>query len=220
VATNYGQEGIFRVVLFATPWIAILAAGLPAPAGRLAWAGTAVKRVMRPTTVKIVVAGAGIAAMVAIGAFGQTALDWNRVMTRSESAATQYYDQTAPKGSVMLLTGSAIAVPSNTGARYFDVSYLTREYFGPYPDPVDYDANEDVSDLTRGLVSTFSATKYYALVAEPFGAYDERYGYQTDADYQELGTAMASSPYWKLVWSSGTTAMYELTAQGLRHGAE
>jgi len=218
VATNYGQEGIFRVVLFATPWLAVLAAALPMPTGRLAWAGSVVRTVMRPTAVRFAVAGLAITAFVAIGAFGQTALDWNRVMTRSQSEATQLYDRTAPKGSIMLLTGSANAVPSNTGARYFDVSYLTREALGPYPDPTGgYDAETDVSDMTRGLVENWSATKYYALVAEPFGAYDARYGYQSDADYQQLATAMASSPYWKRIWSSGTTAMYELTPEGLRH---
>ena len=47
--------------------------------------------------------------MVAVGAFGQTALDWNRVPTRSQSEATQYYDATAPKGSIMLLTGSLLS---------------------------------------------------------------------------------------------------------------
>ncbi|MGU3411556.1 glycosyltransferase [Microbacterium sp. M1A1_1b] len=220
VATNYGQEGIFRVVLFATPWIAILAAGLPSPTGRLAWVGSLTRSAMRPAVVRVAVAGVGVAALVAIGAFGQTALDWNRVPTRSESAATQRYDQTAPKGSVMLLTGSAIAVPSNTGARYFDVSYLTREALVKYQDPTGtYDAAKDVADITRKLVGTVPATKYYALVAEPFGAYGERYGYQTDAHYQELAAAMADSPYWKPVWSSGTTVSYELTQAGVRLGA-
>lgn len=219
VATNYGQEGIFRVVLFATPWIAILAAALPLPSGRLAPVGTFVQRAVRPPAVRFAVAGFGVAALVAVGAFGQTALDWNRVVTRSQSEATQLYDRTAPKGSVMLLTGSANAVPSNTGARYFDVGYLSREALGPYPDPAGpYDAGADVSTITRDLVENWSATKYYALVAEPFGAYDERYGYQSDADYQRLAAAMASSPYWHRIWSSGTTAMYELTQEGLRHG--
>ncbi|WP_144765609.1 glycosyltransferase [Curtobacterium sp. 9128] len=220
VATNYGQEGIFRVVLFATPWIAVLAAGLPMPRGRLAWVGAAVGRAMRPSGVRFAVAAVGVAALVAIGAFGQTALDWNRVMTRSQSAATQFYDSTAPKGSVMLLTGSANAVPSNTGARYFDVAYLSREALGPYPDPAGaYDARSDVARVTRKLVDNWPATQYYALVAEPFGAYDERYGYQSDADYQQLAAAMASSPYWQRVWSSGTTAVYELTREGLAHAA-
>ncbi|GAA3337458.1 hypothetical protein GCM10017714_04580 [Curtobacterium pusillum] len=217
VATNYGQEGIFRVVLFATPWIAVLAAALPLPTGRLSWAGSLVSRAMHPSAVRFAVAGFGVAALVAIGAFGQTALDWSRVMTRSQSEATQLYDRTAPAGSVMLLTGSANAVPSNTGARYFDVGYLSREALSEYPAPEGYDAEADVSDITRDLVANWSATKYYALVAEPFGAYDERYGYQTDADYQKLAEAMATSPYWKRVWSSGTTAMYELTTEGLRH---
>jgi hypothetical protein len=221
VATNYGQEGVFRVVLFATPWIAILAAALPMPAGRFAPVGAVLQRGMRPSAVRFAVAGAAVAALVAIGAFGQTSLDWNRVMTRSQSAATQYYDRTAPAGSVMLLTGSANAVPSNTGARYFDVGYLSREALGPYPDPTGgYDAEADLSNVTRELVVNWSATGYYALVAEPFGAYDERYGYQSDADYQELAAAMASSPYWKRVWSSGTTAMYELTTEGLRHATD
>ena len=221
VATNYGQEGIFRVVLFATPWIAILAAALPMPSGRLAPVGAFVRRVTRPTAARFAVAGFGVAALVAVGAFGQTALDWNRVVTRSQSEATQLYDRTAPKGSVMLLTGSANAVPSNTGARYFDVGYLSREALGPYPDPTGtYDARSDVSDITRELVENWTATKYYALVAEPFGAYDERYGYQSDADYQQLAAAMASSPYWHRIWSSGTTAMYELTQEGLRHATD
>ncbi|MGN8050893.1 glycosyltransferase [Curtobacterium sp. 22159] len=219
VATNYGQEGIFRVVLFATPWIAVLAAGLPYPSGRLAPVGRLVRRSVRPTAVRAVVAGTAVAAMVGVGAFGQTALDWNRVTTRSESAATQYYDRTAPKGSMMLLTGSANAVPSNTGARYFDVGYLSREALGPYPAPTGYDPDADVSAMTKQLVLDWPATEYYALVAEPFGAYDERYGYQTDADYQRLAASMASSPYWKRVWSSGTTAVYELTAAGKRHAS-
>ncbi|MFJ3382527.1 MULTISPECIES: glycosyltransferase [unclassified Curtobacterium] len=221
VATNYGQEGIFRVVLFATPWIAMLAAAVPMPTGRLARVGDLVTRATRPAAVKYTVAAAGIAALVAIGAFGQTSLDWNRVMTRSQSAATQYYDATAPKGSVLLLTGSGNAVPSNTGARYFDVGYLSREALGAYPDPTGtYDATADVDDITGELVQNWTATKYYALVAEPFGAYDERYGYQSDADYQQLAKAMAASPYWHVVWSSGTTAMYELTAAGLRHATQ
>ncbi|MBF4615991.1 glycosyltransferase [Curtobacterium sp. VKM Ac-1376] len=221
VATNYGQEGIFRVVLFATPWIAVLAAALPMPTGRFAPVGAVLRRGMRPSAVRFAVAGAAVAALVAIGAFGQTSLDWNRVMTRSQSEATQFYDRTAPAGSVMLLTGSANAVPSNTGARYFDVGYLSREALGPYPDPAgDYDAKADVSDVTRELVENWSATGYYALVAEPFGAYDERYGYQSDADYQELAAAMASSPYWERVWSSGTTTMYELTTEGMRHATD
>jgi GT2 family glycosyltransferase len=218
VATNYGQEGIFRVVLFATPWIAVLAAALPMPSGRLARLGAAAERAFRPTAVRVLVAAAAVAALVAVGSFGQTALDWNRVMTRSQSEATELFDRTAPKGSLMLLTGSANAVPSNTGARYFDVGYLTREALGPYPDPTGgYDARSDVSDITRQLVEQWPATKYYALVAEPFGAYDARYGYQSDADYQQLAAEMAKSPYWKRVWSSGTTAMYELTQEGLRH---
>lgn len=217
VATNYGQEGIFRVVLFATPWIAILAAGLPMAIGRFAPVGRLVARAMRPTAVQVVVAAAAVAAMVGVGAFGQTSLDWSRVPTRSQSEATQYYDATAPKGSVMLLTGSANAVPSNTGARYFDVGWLSREVLGAYPEPAGYDAQADVSDMTRELVLSWPATKYYAMVAEPFGAYDERYGYQTDADYQELGAAMADSPYWKRVFGSGTTAVYELTPAGLAH---
>ena len=121
----------------------------------------------------------------------------------------------------MLLTGSSIAVPSNTGARYFDVGYLSREALTKYQDPTGaYDPTKDVDDITTKLVDNWPATKYYALVAEPFGAYGERYGYQTDAHYQELARAMAASPYWEPVWSEGTTVMYELTPAGLRHAAE
>jgi hypothetical protein len=207
-ATNYGQEGIFRVVLFATPWLAILAVGAP-------WS---FRRFPRLRVLATPVLGAALAVLVFVNVFGQTALDWNRVMTRSESHATQLFERTAPTGSVMLLTGTPNAIPASTTANYFDVGYLSREALGAYPNPKEpYNATKDVSGLTRKLLQNFAAKDYYAIVAAPIGAYDQRYGFQTYANYEKLAAAMADSPYWTPVYHSGSTTLYKITKAGIAY---
>jgi hypothetical protein len=207
-ATNYGQEGIFRVVLFSTPWLAILAVGAP-------WT---LQRFPRLRVAAVPLFAAALAILTFVNVFGQTALDWNRVMTRSESAATQKFERTAPTGSLLLLTGTSNAVPASTTANYFDVGYLSRESLGAYPNPYkSYDAQQDVSDFTRKLLRNWAAKDYYALVAAPIGAYDQRYGFQSYANYEKLAAAMADSPYWKPVYHDGTTTMYVITKAGIAH---
>jgi hypothetical protein len=164
-----------------------------------------------------VLAGA-LAVLVFVNVFGQTALDWNRVMTRSESHATQLYETTAKTGSMMLLTGTANAIPASTTANYFNVGYLSREALGAYPDPYKpYNAKKDVSELTRKLLRNWAASDYYAIVASPIGAYDQRYGFQTYSNYEKLAAAMADSPYWTPVYHSGSTTLYKITKAGIAY---
>jgi hypothetical protein len=195
LATDYGQEGIFRVVLFACPWVAILACMTP-------W------RWPKWSSAALAVAVAG---MVAVNVFGQTALDWNRVVRQDTAEATRLYELTAPSDSMLLLTGTTNATPLGISARYLDVGYLSREALGDYPDVNQpYDAAADVETLTRKVVASWPSGHYYALVSDSIGAYDERYGYQYYAQYQELAAAMAASPYWEPIFSGQTTTLYRL----------
>lgn len=196
-ATNYGQEGIFRVTLFAAPWLSVLAVGFAWPRAARRW--------LTP------VLAAGIAIILAGNAFGQTALDWNRVLARDTPKATAQFENTAPDGSIMLVTGSSIVTPVKITAHYFNIEYLDRSTLSPFPAPdKPYDAAADVLSLTRKLVKGFPAPRYYALVSDSTGAYDARYGYQTYANYEKLAAAMAASPLWRPVFTGPTTTMYVL----------
>ena len=197
VASNYGQEGIFRAVLFAIPWLSILVAGL-------AWPDSDLRRRL---TVPLL--SASLAVLVLIFAFGTTALDWNRVMTPTEATATKIFENDTPAGSTLLLTGTGNAVPGNTTANYLDHYYTSRESLGGYPAHAGYNADADVEKVADKLINE-GAQHYYALVATPIGAYDERYGFQYYSDYLKLTKAMAESSHWKVVYHSGTTTLYQL----------
>jgi len=202
-ATDYGQEGIFRATLFAGPWLAILAAGIPVRRFRC-----------QASAVAAVLAG-----MLAMNAFGLTALDWNRVITRDSAEATRIYEESAPADSLMLLTGTQNATPQGRTARYLEVWYLSREGLGGYPSTaVAYDAAADVAILTRELVTTQTAPAYYALVSTSIGAYGDRYGFQSYAHYEELTAAMAASPLWVPIYSGPTTTLYILRDPGAALG--
>lgn len=195
LATDYGQEGIFRASLFALPWLSVLAA-----ATLWTWTRTALPAL-----------AAALVILLGVNVYGQTALDWNRVPSQDLSQATLFYETTAPEGSVMLMTGTGNAAPQARTARYRDVSYASRESLDGYPAPSDrYNAVADVRDLTTSLTSAISAPRYFALVSMSIGAYDERYGFQSYSDYQELASAMASSRDWNPVYTSPTAIVYEL----------
>jgi hypothetical protein len=195
VATDYGQEGIFRVTLFAVPWLAVLAA---------------TTRWSRPRW-KTPLLFVGLTALLAVNVYGQTALDWNRVVRQDAAEATRLYEQSAQDGSVLLLTGTTNATPLGITARYAEVGYLSREGLREYPKAgVQYDAASDVDTLTRDLVKNWPSPEYYALVSDSIGAYDERYGFQYYSDYLELADAMADSPLWVPVFKGPTTTLYAL----------
>ncbi len=202
-ATDYGQEGIFRVTLFAGAWLAILVAGLP----------------FSPTRFALPALTGSLVVLLGANVFGQTALDWSRVVTRDSAIATQTYERIAPDHSVLLMTGTGNATPQSISGRYLDVGYLSRENLGGYPSPlITYDPAADLARLTTNLVRYSPATGYYALVSTSIGAYDERYGFQSYADYQELAATMAVSPLWHPIRKGATSTLYEITNAGLALG--
>lgn len=194
-ATDYGQEGIFRVVLFATPWLAIIAAGV-----RWRWhqASTAVLAF-------------ALATLLAVNVYGQTALDWNRVVRADTAEATKMFEDVAPDGATVLIMGSGNATPGSRTAHYLELQYVSREGLGGYPDgDRPYDAERDVEQLTSDYAG-WEGTAFYALVSESTGAYGERYGFQTYENFRQLEDAMAASPLWDPIYEGPTTTLYELS---------
>ena len=133
VASDDGQEGVFRVALSALPWMAIGATRFRLP-----------RRVSAAF-----IAGLSVVILCAVNAFGQTALDWNRVMTRDAAEAIVAYEHSAPTGAVLMSMGTKNVIPQKQTSRYVDVGYMSREALGPYPSPTaPYNADADVAGLT------------------------------------------------------------------------
>lgn len=194
--TNYGSEGVFRVVLFALPWLAILAV-------------MAFDDIRTDRLVPRIAVGVALVALFAVNAYGQTGLDWARVVRPDTVTALRQFEDSAPAGSALLVVGTGNAIPSRISARYADVQYVSRDSLDNYPDVTSgYDPAKDVAQLTADVKKNIRGP-LYALVSDSTGAWDDRYGLQSYADYQRLEQAMATSPSWKLVYSGPTTKLYQ-----------
>ncbi|MGY4721007.1 hypothetical protein [Naumannella huperziae] len=200
VGTDYGQEGIFRVTLFALPWLAILVSLWPMP--------TRV-RVRTPARIAL---GLALVVMFAANTIGLTGMDWSRVIRRSDVAAVTYFENNAPPGSLAFTLGTGAATPSRITRHYETVGFLGRETLFP-ADPFgqtggpDYDPAADVDRTTDALLLT-DAPQYWAIATTTTGIFGDRYGQQRLADYERLRAAWAASPRWELVFSDGDVQLY------------
>jgi len=204
--TSYGNEGIFRVVLFALPWLAILAC-LPVEASA---------RPLLPTRVAGVAFAVAMTALLAVNVIGLTGMDWARVIRPGDVAAARWVEQTASPGSVILSLGTDLTIPDDSTARYADTGWTSRTILiqppeNPFPltTGAAYDAQADLADLTARLTAT-SAPGYYAVAADSTAAYDQRYGNQRYADHEKLAAAIAGSPTWELVHTAPGVEVYKL----------
>jgi hypothetical protein len=204
--TSYGQEGIFRVALFALPWLAILACVPPARV-RLQPALQTSSRILLPAALTI---------LFAVNVLGLTGMDWARVIRTGDVSAAEWVERSAPEGSVVLSLGTDLTLPTGSTARYADVGWISRSTLIPppgesYPTTTgpQYDATADLRHLTRRFART-SATEHYAVAADSAGGYDQRYGYQRYSDHQKLSDAIAESDRWKPVYRTQGITVYQL----------
>jgi hypothetical protein len=157
-----------------------------------------------------VAVGAALVGLFAVNAYGQTGLDWARVVRPDTVAALRQFEEKAPAHAALLVMGTGNAVPSRISDRYADVQYLSRESLDDYPDvTAAYDPAKDVAQLTADFQRAVRGVPRYALVSDSTGAWDDRYGLQSYADYLRLEQAMTTSTAWKLVYSGPTTKLYQ-----------
>lgn len=214
VGTNYGQEGIFRVVLFALPWLALLCGrGADAPRRRHRARGLAGRVTAHPVALVV-----SVVLFFGVNVLGLTGMDWVRVIRTDDVTTTQWYERNAAPGAQALTLGTQVATPSQSTGHYLDVGYVGREDLldddQPYPDPNQpYDPVADLDMLTDAFAAE-DASEHYLMVAPVTGAYGQRYGFQTLAHYGELAEAAEQSPRWDLVLSTGNTRLYRLVDRG------
>ena len=202
LATSYGQEGIFRVVMFALPWLSVLAV-MALPSGWLR------RRVVQTGLVLSLVV------VVAVNVFALTGMDWARIIRADSIEAVRVFETTAPDDAVMLVTGTGRATPGRTTGRYLDVRGISRDTLENYPGlTAGYDAAADERQLTTDLLAQTPGVAHYALVSDAIGAWGDRYGMQSYENYQDLRDVMAQSPDWTAVFRGPTTTLYQYTGPG------
>ncbi len=204
LATNYGQEGVFRIVLFAVPWLAILVASAALPSRAATRAALA----------------AAFLLMMAVNTFGQTGLDWARILRPGDAAVTTRFEQVADRGATLLSAGTKNATPTRITQRYDEVGYTSRLRVGGMPKEVGaaYDPQADLRYLTQEYTATHAPGGHYLYLSDAIGAYDDRYGLQKYADYLRLRDAVAGSDEWVQVVDSSTATLYKLRNEPITSG--
>jgi hypothetical protein len=202
VAHPYGKEGLYRAVLFALPWLAVLAAqAFPIRANR--WWQAIQSAVTAMLTVNFVV--------------GTFSLDASNVIRQGDVDAFAAYARTPTDGDVnyCLLIGpgdlpsgpnlepdTRISVYRNT----IDLTYAftIRAADASAVDTLTEDliSYSGLSDPTDRLYAFWSPTNSY---------YGWEYGLHTPQQFTALRDAFAVSPLWKVIFSEGGSVLFAYT---------
>ena len=202
VAHPYGKEGLYRAVLFALPWLAVLAAqAVPVRANR--WWQAIQAAVTAVLTVNFVV--------------GTFSLDASNVMRQGDLDAFAAYAQ-SPTGddvNYCLLIGPG-DVPSgpNTGPAT-RVSVYRDTIDTTYGFTIKNTGASTVDTLTEELISYSGLSdptdRLYAVWSPTSSYYGWEYGLHTPEQFTALRDAFAVSPLWKVIFSEGGSVLFEYT---------
>jgi hypothetical protein len=202
IAHPYGKEGLYRAVLFALPWLAVLAAqAFPVLANR--WWQALQLAVTAVLTVNFVV--------------GTFSLDASNVLRQGDVDAFAVYAQTPTGDDVnyCLLIGPGDlpsgpnVEPNNRVSVYRDAIDTTYAFTIRAADASAVDAlTEDLieysglNDPTDRLYAFWSPTNSY---------YGWEYGLHTPQQFTALRDAFAASPLWKVIYSEDGSVLFQYT---------
>ena len=193
--SSYGQEGLLRVVLFALPWLAILAASMARARHRVTAFGTLI-----------------IIPVVAVGyLFATMGLDYYYSVRPGDIAVVRYFEDNAPKCSLLFEIGNGY-LPTEITARYweFHTYGISQLYYfgGKHP----FDPKRAVTSFTRYLVgSENDQVSYYAITGEQPKDQMVSVGQTTEVQYEHFEQALARSKHWHVIYHSRESTLYKLT---------
>lgn len=208
--TDYGGEGIFRILLFALPWLSMLALRVRLPQ-RWPWA----HRAARTRTVRIGATSLACFGLIAAFLVAQTGMDWARAIRPGTAQAERTFERTAPDGSVLFSVGTGRVTPGGQTARYNDFHYYSREDLAEglstgFPTTVGaaYHPSADIAWWTARVLK-MPGSAHYVFFSQEMAAAGQRYRNQRYEDYMRLWSAMSDARGWKLVTRTDTAALYE-----------
>jgi hypothetical protein len=202
--SNYGNEGIFRVALFALPWLAILVVYLLPEPGRRFWTLS-----LHPVRILAVM----FLSMVQV--IGCTGMDYSRVIRSDDVAAVTWIENTVPEGSYVFTLGTNLSEPLFVTGRL--LTYTSRETLllntpSAYPTTTGtaYDPKADLAMLTDAWASQSGGKKVYVLATDSMRVFDERYGQQLASDQMRLEAELRSGTVsWQVVYYEPGARVYE-----------
>jgi hypothetical protein len=197
VINPYGQEGIFRAVLFAVPWLAVLAARCfpdrPVGGARLA--------VLATTAV--------LSCSFLVASFG---LDGVNVVRPGDVAAVTHAQQQGGDDYQLLYLGAGDLPDTLRRGPVL----LNREIIEV---PVEHlpgvSGEEQAARLTAAYADYWAPSvggpaTMYAIWSPVSGRYADAYGLQRPDQFEQLRDALLASPYWRVELASEGTLLLEL----------
>jgi hypothetical protein len=194
---SYGGEAVLRVMLFSLPWCSAL----------IVWALATIERPLRRGVAVLAVCGVSTALFVP-AFYGQEELNQ---MPRDEVQASDYFDQHAKAGSVLVF--SAPNSPGDYGPRY----PLMRGAGAADPPTLLYGDRFRNRPLGRADVPLVAASilRYspsgYVVFSTTQTEYAHVFQLAPDGALASLERAMATSHQFRLWYSNPDTRIYELT---------
>ena len=198
IAVNpYGQEGIFRAVLFAIPWLAVLAAQLFGMRQRLARVCTLATSLLLTTT-------------FLVASFG---LDEIHVLRPADVAAVTYaLDHGGDTYGLLYLGGGDLPDVLRRGP----VTLTRKTLEWPLDSSAAYQADADLAGLTNAYVAFATPDKglrrtvLYALWSPTSSDYNYAYGLQRPVHFAQLRDALLRSPYWRVDFQRDGRYLFQL----------
>ncbi len=181
VATNYGNEGIMRVTLFALPWLATLAIG--GGRGALAWKAGA--------------AGTLVGVLTLTFVLGDTVLDSFNAIRPGEVKAERVFETRAPAGSVIIGVGHGTF--ARLTYRYPQFTFLSMLLPRGLP----------ASEVVTILDSVPSKNGHLYVETSDAGLYySELQGLENGTVYTQITADLERSRNWRMVVGSTSAQLF------------
>ena len=203
VANSYGNEAAFRVVLFALPWLVILASNFDFRLRALSTGFWLV--VMFAMTATYLVADMG--------------LDYVYAIRPGDLQVVQTFEDSAPVGSTLIIAGYYASAPIMSTGRYNLVKEETYSSVTGFTkasaESGAVSFNQFMSKLGAlqgGIPSQSSqvAPTYYVMTGTEPAAGLVAYNFATPKQYQAFAAQFANSPLWATVLRTSTARLYRL----------
>jgi glycosyltransferase involved in cell wall biosynthesis len=190
-ANSYGGEIIFRVFLFALPFLAIAAAAAFFPHRRAAWSGS-VRAVLAVITL-------ALAAGFSLSNYGQEAMNY---FSPQEVAASKWLYQTAPPGALI------ISADTNYPWAFVHYNWYTYNFLDAPPAFSRSVVRAPVQTIGRMMAR--SPRVSYLILTRSQAEAIRLYGTWPPAAYQHLAEALRTSGKFRVVYHNADAAVLQL----------
>ncbi len=195
---GYGNEAVFRMILFALPWLAILAASWHA---RTVGAQNVIQFLIVPATVAILTTSYIVASFSTDGAY---------VNERGTLTLERLFENRAPDKSVLVLFGANEA-PVLSTARYPEFTFVTKS-FTPQETPT----QAAVNAIDTTLSGFPGRPAYYLMVTTSGQNYLEQWDGVSPERWNMMAGGVNTVGVWHEVASNQSATLYRLDLSKVR----